>query len=90
MKALLLKSYDNWFVAFMNPEEMAAAGLYSTCNDDMVRCPFCKAVMGDWMQDGDTFHRHKCLRPNCIFVCERVSTDFDTPVDEGVCDYKIL
>jgi hypothetical protein len=41
MQALRLKSYEDRPLAFMNPEEMAASGLYYTCHGNMVCCPFC-------------------------------------------------
>jgi hypothetical protein len=52
----------------MNKEEMAAAGFYYTGYGDLVRCPFCKVVMGYWKSDDDPFYKHKQLSPNCDFV----------------------
>jgi hypothetical protein len=72
----------------MDPEQMAAAGFYYTGYGDLVRCPLCKVVMGYWSHnDDEPFDKHTQLRPNCSFVCERVSTDLDTLVDEGVVIY---
>jgi hypothetical protein len=53
IEALRLKSYEDRPLTFMDPKELAAAGLYYTFHDDMVRCSFCKAVMGDWKQGDD-------------------------------------
>jgi hypothetical protein len=53
LKELRLKSYDDWPATFMDPKMMAAAGLYYTCHDDMVRCPFCKAR---WPKPTFTIH----------------------------------
>jgi hypothetical protein len=82
LEELRLKSYDDWPVTFMDPKQMAEAGLYYTCNDDMARCPFCKVVMGGWEPGDDPLDRHKRLRPSCSFVVKHA--------DEGVCDYTTL
>jgi hypothetical protein len=93
MEALRLKSYEDWPLTFMDPHKLATAGFYCTCLDDMVRCAFCKGVLGNWKQGYDPFDMHRRLRPTCSFIVNRVSTDLDIAVDEGVfikhCKYYI-
>jgi hypothetical protein len=78
---LRLKSFDNWPATFMDPKQMAEAGLYYTCHD-MARCPFCKVVIGGWEPGDNPLDRHTQLRPSCSFVVKHA--------DEGVCDYTAL
>jgi hypothetical protein len=65
---LRLKSFDDWPATFMDPKQMAGAGFYFICHDDMVRCPFRKVVIGGWRSGDDPFERHTQLNPSCTFI----------------------
>jgi hypothetical protein len=65
---LRLKSFDDWPATFMDLKQMAEAGFYFTCHDDMARCPFCKVVIGGWRPSDDPFERHTRFNPSCSFI----------------------
>jgi hypothetical protein len=48
MVVVRIKTYDNWLLSFMYPQEMAVAVLYYTGYGDLFRCPFCKILLGYW------------------------------------------
>jgi hypothetical protein len=80
-----LKSYENWPSSFMDPEE--AAGFYYTGYGDLVRCPFCKVLVGYWKTGDRPVFEHRCLSLNCAFAYGHISNDPNAPVECG-CGYK--
>jgi hypothetical protein len=66
---------------------MASAGFYFTGYGDMVRCPFCKELMGYWKYGDNPFFGHKRGSPDCYFANGKISTGSDIPVRCG-CGYK--
>jgi hypothetical protein len=85
--AARLKTYESWPLSFMDKNEMAAAGFYFTGFGDMVRCPFCKVLMGYWKSGDNPFFDHKRRSPDCDFANGNIPTDSDTPIRCG-CGYK--
>jgi hypothetical protein len=79
---LRLISYKDWPLIFLDPKHMASAGLYYTWYTDLVCCPFCNIVMGDWRPGDDLLERHTRLSPSCSFITQHVA--------EGACDDTAL
>jgi hypothetical protein len=63
-----LKTYEHWPLSFLDKNEIAAAGFYLTGYGDLVRCPFCKVLMGYWKSGDERLFDHKRLRPDCDFI----------------------
>jgi hypothetical protein len=59
---------------------MSAAEFHFTGYGYMVRCPFCKVLMGYWKSGDNPFFENKHRSPNCDFASGHISTDPDTPI----------
>ena len=67
-EAARLASFAQWTVTFVQPADLAKAGFYSLNGQDMCRCPFCPAVLGDWEEGDHPMTEHEKFSPNCPFV----------------------
>jgi hypothetical protein len=85
--AARLKSYEDWSLTFMNKDEMAAAGFYFTGYGDMLRCPFCKILVGYWKAGYNAFVSHNDVSRDFYFINGEIHTDSDGGVRCG-CGYK--
>jgi hypothetical protein len=55
-------------VAFIDKNNLAAAGFYYTDHSDVVCCAFCVAQIDLFQEGDDTFKDHLRLIPNCEFI----------------------
>lgn len=63
-----LKTFENWQVTFISPQDMAAAGFYFLEREDIVRCAFCGVEVGSWVEGDDPMDDHKRWSPLCKFM----------------------
>jgi hypothetical protein len=82
--AARLKTYEGWSLTFMDKDEVAAVGFYFTGYGDMLRCPFCKVLVGYWKSGDNTFDSHKYVSRDCDFINGEIQTDSDGCVRCGL------
>jgi len=61
------KTFEKWPVAFIDKNNLAAAGFYFTNSSDVVCCAFCGAQVGHW-EGYDPFKDHQHWSPSCGFI----------------------
>lgn len=62
------KTYDRWPLAFMDTNNLSAAGFYFTHRGDVVRCAFCGVEVGRWEEGDDPLSDHQRWSPSCGFI----------------------
>ena len=62
------KTFKYWRLSFMDVNQLAAAGFFFTNRGDVVRCAFCEAEIGQWVEGDDEFKEHQRWSPSCAFV----------------------
>lgn len=90
-----LQSFNNWTVAHVSPEALAAAGFYYVGPDDKVRCFCCSIEIGRWAVNDDPLVEHISWSSRCRFAlnlpCGNVpiGADLDTilpyPPIQDIC-----
>ena len=64
-----LESFTDWPTsAYVRPEHLAKAGVYSLGNADRVRCAFCCGVLRNWLPGDDPMVVHRKYFPKCAFL----------------------
>ncbi|MEO5351469.1 MAG: baculoviral IAP repeat-containing protein, partial [Magnetococcus sp. YQC-3] len=58
-----------WSSRAVSPRALAKAGFFYFKEKDLVQCPFCFGILGDWVPSDDPFEEHKKFFPNCPFIC---------------------
>nr|ADY38394.1 inhibitor of apoptosis protein 2 [Penaeus vannamei]AGC24180.1 inhibition of apoptosis protein [Penaeus vannamei] len=63
-----LKSFENWPLDWLSPDDLAADGFLYLGTDDYCRCVFCNQIIGKW-ETGDTPRgEHKKHNSQCAFI----------------------
>lgn len=63
-----LRTYNNWPVDFITPEQLAQAGFYYLNHADQVKCAFCGGIIGQWEVNDQPLQEHRKFFPNCPIV----------------------
>ncbi|XP_012551316.1 inhibitor of apoptosis protein isoform X2 [Bombyx mori] len=63
-----LKTFDQWPVTFLTPEQLARNGFYYLGRGDEVCCAFCKVEIMRWVEGDDPAADHRRWAPQCPFV----------------------
>ncbi|XP_027839595.2 putative inhibitor of apoptosis isoform X1 [Aphis gossypii] len=69
-----LKSFHNWPVNFLRPDNMAEAGFCYLGVKDLVKCIECKRDFCGWSQEKNPIQEHILKSPDCPFISKFVST----------------
>lgn len=76
-----LKTFTNWPISFITPEQLAQNGFYYLGRGDEVRCAYCKVEIMRWVEGDDPAKDHKKWAPQCPFL--RKSPNGMNGVGEG-------
>ena len=60
--------FEKWPVAFIDMNNLGAAGFYYTDHSDVVCCAFCVAQIGLWQEGDGAFKEPRRCYTNCEFV----------------------
>jgi len=63
-----LKSFKDWPVPCVKPEELAKYGFYYMGYKDQVKCAFCKLCILEWQEGDSPFSEHLKHYSNCPFL----------------------
>ena len=55
----------------VRPTELAEAGFYYECREDLVRCYRCSVMLGSWVPGDTAWNEHRKFSPNCELVLEK-------------------
>lgn len=86
-EAARLESFRNWSVQYISKYELAKYGFYYIGPDDMVKCHFCKAVMGLWEPYDSILSEHLRWSPYCPLLRKRPTSNI--PLDPHFLDHVI-
>ncbi|XP_011630434.1 death-associated inhibitor of apoptosis 1-like isoform X2 [Pogonomyrmex barbatus] len=67
-EAARLNSFVGWNVPYIDPQKLAAAGLYYTGQEDIVKCFECGTVLAGWLEGDDAMIEHQRWSGRCRFV----------------------
>jgi len=62
------KTFEEWPLAYIYNNYLAAAGFYSTKLSDIVCCAFCGVQVGHWEEGDDPFKEHQRWSLSCGFI----------------------
>lgn len=75
LESVRLRTYENWPVSFVMPQELASNGFVYLKRQDRVQCCFCNRILCDWEPGDIPAHEHRKHSPLCPFVRDPCSTD---------------
>ncbi|GAB6032527.1 Baculoviral IAP repeat containing [Chamberlinius hualienensis] len=74
-----VKTFKEWPVSFLRPEDMARAGFAYLKQDDNVQCVYCYKTVFGWEASDVPLFEHKKHNPQCAFIrgesCGNVSIE---------------
>lgn len=73
LEAVRLASYRNWPLSFMDPAELAAAGLYFTGDGDKVKCFECQVEICQWVEADNPMADHQRWSGRCRLLLFKIS-----------------
>ncbi|KAK2159126.1 hypothetical protein NP493_1745g00011 [Ridgeia piscesae] len=77
-----LESFADWPTsAYVRPEYLAKAGVYSLGIADRVRCAFCCGVLRNWLPGDDPMVVHRKYFPKCAFLDDARAAG-NVPIEE--------
>lgn len=63
-----LRTFNNWPIDFITPDNLAQAGFYYLNIDDQVKCAFCGGIIGQWERNDQPIQEHRKFFPDCPIV----------------------
>ena len=63
-----LKTFKNWPIEFITPDQLAKSGFIFSGEEDMVTCPFCTFECSEWEEGDNPFNEHRDGSPGCSYV----------------------
>lgn len=73
------KTYTDWPIPYIRPEDMARAGFVYLKQGDRVQCAFCYGIVAEWEPNDNPFQDHFKHFPRCPFVrgakCNNISIE---------------
>lgn len=79
-----LKTFDNWSCDFVDKNVLARTGMYYTNENDVVRCQFCKILIGSWEEDDDPITEHIRWSTNCPLIRRKETSNI--AIDEKLLE----
>lgn len=63
-----LRTYTNWPLDFITPDQLAQAGFYYLNVADQVKCVSCGGIIGQWERNDQPIQEHRKFFPDCPIV----------------------
>lgn len=70
-----LKTYENWPLNFLDPNELARSGMFYMGESDKTKCYFCEVEIGRWEREDQPVPEHLRWSPNCPLLRRRTTNN---------------
>lgn len=80
-----MKTFKNWPLEFITPQQLVKSGFIFTGDADMVKCVFCHFECNEWVEGDDPTEDHRNGSPGCPFI-----TFMDEENDGSICNLYLM
>jgi hypothetical protein len=63
-----LRTFSNWPLEFITPQQLASAGFFYLNIADQVKCAYCGGIIGQWEINDQPLTEHRKFFPDCPIV----------------------